>query len=508
MRVPLDFPVGLNSDDTALAASPSWVDSSGYRFRNGKAEAKGGFESVTSTLLEGVCRWVLPWTDNAATLNIAFGTHLKLQLYQGGMVYDITPASGFTPGAVDGAGSSGYGTGAYGVGTFGSPSVTDYFPLTWSGGAFGQTLIASPRNQTIFQWSNVTATPAVALTNAPAQVTYALVAPQRQVFALGCSQESGGVFNPLCIRHCDVGGPTGWSTTSSSASTSREYVLPGGGRIVAGRVMGQYLLVWTSDALWLGTFVGQVTQVWRFDKVGDKCGLAGPAAAVVQGSTAYWVSPDRQFHTYALQGFVTSVNCPIREDFANNIAASQGDKIICSTVAEYGEVRWDYPDARDGFENSRALSICTQGPDAGAWHKDIISRTAMVDAGPSSYPCGVTAGGNVYWHEKGHSADGAVLSGFIESADIYLDEEHTMLVRSAWPDVADQIGPLNLTISTRLFPQGDAVTYGPLALPPSQDQVDFKIKGRLFKMRLDYNASPAFGRLGLITFDAKRGGRK
>ena len=103
-RVPLDVPVGLNSDDTALAASPSWVDGSNFRFRNGKAEIKGGWESVTQTLINGVCRSVFPWTDNAATLNIGFGTHNHLQLYQGGMVYDITPAAGFTPGAIDGAG--------------------------------------------------------------------------------------------------------------------------------------------------------------------------------------------------------------------------------------------------------------------------------------------------------------------------------------------------------------------------------------------------------------------
>lgn len=484
------------------------MDGSNVRFRLGKAQATGGWESVTQTLLTGVCRAVLPWTDNTATLNIAFGTHLKLQLYQGGMVYDITPSSGFTPGAVDGSGSSGYGTGAYGVGGFGSPSATDYFPLTWSLGAFGQTLMACPRNQTIFQWSNVTATPAVAVANAPANVTYMLVSPQSQVFALGCNEEVSGTFNPLCIRHSDVRDPTGWSSIASSASTSREYVLPGGGRIVAGRVIGRNILIWTSDALWLGTYVGQVTQIWRFDQVGTKCGLQGPNAAVIVGSTAFWTSPDRQFHTYSLGGFVTSVVCPIREDYASNLAASQGDKITASSISEFDEIRFDYPDAREGYENSRYIALSVAGPDIGKWYRGQMARTAMVDAGPSLYPCGVTFGGAVYWHEKGQSADGAALSGYLESASIYLSEDQIMLATSCWPDIAGQVGPVNLTISSQVFPQGDETAVGPFTMTPSQDQVDFKASGRLFKMRFDFNASPSLFRVGRMTFDVTPRGRK
>ena len=43
------------------------------------------------------------------------------------------------------------------MGGFGQPSATDYFPLTWSFGAWGQNLLASPRNQTILAWTNAKA---------------------------------------------------------------------------------------------------------------------------------------------------------------------------------------------------------------------------------------------------------------------------------------------------------------------------------------------------------------
>jgi hypothetical protein len=507
-RTFFDLPPGLKTNDTAFAASPAWADGSNVRFVEARPQTIGGWESISATLLTGVCRAAFAWSDNSNTLNLGFGTHSKLQLFQGGGIYDITPSSGFTAGQIDGTGTTGYGTGAFGIGGYGSPSSTDYFPLTWSLGAWGQKLIASPRNQTIFLWSNVTGTPAAAITNAPVNVTYMLVSPQFQVFALGCNQESGGVFNPLCVRHSAVRDETSWTTGLGANDTSREYVLPGGGRIVAGRVVGKNLLIWTNWGLFIGTYIGQVNQVWRFDLVARNCGLIGPGAVAVLGSTAYWPSPDRQFYAYSLGGGVEPIDCPIRDDFAENLSASQSDKIIASTVAEFNEVRWDYPDGRDGHENSRYIALAVDGPDAGSWYKGVMARTAMVDAGPSLYPMGVTYEGQTYWHERGTSADGAALEWFIETAEIYIDPNVTVLGRQLWPDISGQLGPVNLTLYARQFPQGDVTTYGPTAMAPGLDRVDFKAKGRLFRMRYAGNSAPSFARIGRSTLDYKICGRR
>ena len=597
--IPIDIPPGLNADDTAYAASPAWDDCNNVRFRLGRPQVIGGWESLTLSSLSGVCRTVFGWTENNTNvLDVAFGSHNGLQLAQGGTLYDITPTlalpsvalganplsvtsgsatvvvsqaghpyvagdvinltgaaavGGMTPagavtvtattaitwsftwtsnasstatgggsavvaapqrawkgGAIDGAGSAGFGTGSYGGGAFGAPSTTDFFALTWSLAAWGQKLIASPRNQTLHLWSNNTGQRAQPIRNAPARVTYTLVAPQRQVFTLGCSQEADGVFNPLCIRPSSIGDETSWSTTSNSASTAREYVLPGGGRIVAGRVAGRSLLVWTNHALWLGTYYGQIGKVWSFDKVGDKCGLIGPNAAVVLGSTAYWISPDRQFHACAVGGAVQSMPCPIRKDFADNLAPSQADKIVASSIAEFGEVRFDYPDARDGFENSRYLAACVEGPDAGAWYRGTLARTAMVDAGPHSYPIGVSYAGKVYWHEKGASADGAPLSWSLSTAALFLDENRTVLARKFLPDTgADQMGAVRLSISTYMAPNDRSPRiFGPYVIAADQGEVDILAEGRLFQLDFSGESAPAFMRLGRLLFDAKPRGRR
>lgn len=671
MRIPLDLPPGLFADDTTFAASGRWADCDNVRFRLGKPQLRGGWESLISTTLGGVCRAAFPWTDGAGVLNIGFGTHQTLELFQGGSLFDITPAlkfpardctitatdasttytvthpghgletgdsvvltgeslaratiagtqtitvvdadsytfvdataadqiktlgsnplsvtngsktvtvtetahniadgtrvtiagatavGGITPngtfditvvdansytyefssaasstatgggsavtvevpltatlkvapqnafeaGQIDGTGSAGYGTGGYGVGGYGEPSTTDYFPRTWSLSAWGENLIACPRGGTIYEWDAAdTGTEAAPLSNAPRQVTYALVTPTRQVMAMGTNLELSGVFNPLCIRVSDVEDNTDWTTRSDNLA--EEIVLPGGGRLVAGRVIGQYVLAWTTSGVFLGTYVGSSSQGWRFDQIGRNCGLIGPNAAVIFGQTAYWISPDRQFWTLPLGGVPLPIECPVREDFADNLAASQADKIVASSIAEFGEIRWDYPDARDGYENSRYVVLQVAGSDVGAWSRGVMARTAMVDAGPSNYPCGVTYAGNIYWHERGNSADGGALSGYIETADMYLDPNVTAMVRSVWPDFENQVGACDITITTRFKPQGDETVKGPYAMGVADDKVDVRTKGRLARIRISSESAPSEWRLGRLVIDAAVSGRR
>lgn len=676
MRIPLDIPPGLFADDTTFAAAGRWVDMDNMRFRLGRPQVRGGWESVIGEKLAGVCRTVFPWTDNAATLSIAFGTHLGLEFFQGGALYDLTPAlarpprivtagltvvdgsptvtvnhpahglstgdeivvseaepvgritpngtfeitvidgdnytygysspadlaktlgsnplavvsgsltvtvtdvghsiadgtsitvSGaaavggiapngtfsakvvdantytfdftsaasstatggggavvvtvpaaggghvvvapqipFEAGQIDGTGTTGYGTGGFGVGGYGQPSSADYFPRTWSLAAWGQNLLASPRGGTIHEWvATDTATPAAPLRDAPANTTYALVTPTRQVMALGANEELSNTFNPVCIRVSNVGDNADWRTRPDNLA--EEIILSGGGRLVAGRVVGQYVLAWTNHGLFLGSFVGSTAQGWRFDQIGRNCGLIGPNAAVVFGQTAFWISPDRQFWSCALGGVPAPIDCPIRSAFADNLAASQADKITASSVTEFGEIRWDYPDARDGFECSRYIALQVSGSDAGAWSRGAMERTAMVDAGPSSYPIGVTYDGAVYWHERGQSADGAAMSAHITTGDLYLSDEAVTTLAQIWPDVSDQVGGLVITDTYRFDPQGDAYAEATGVVAAGERKIDLRATGRLHRLRFAVNSSPAFFRLGRVTLDARAtGGR-
>jgi hypothetical protein len=585
----------LNGDDTIYGAEGRWGDCNNVRFRLGRPQIIGGWESLVSTLLTGVCRAVFPWTDNAAILNIAFGTHSKVQLWQGGALFDITPfgpptplgtdplattnttaridvhhvAHGYTTGlslkifgaatvatvvpngtftitvddadhyhytagsnanatvaagggsgivvtpqtalpagATDGTGSVGFGTGGYGGGPWGeTPATADYFPRTWSFDAWGQVLAGSPRNGGLYAWGNNTAARMAAVDGAPTQITHMLVAPMQggyMLFALGCNQEADGVFNPRAIRHSAIRDYNSWSTLTS---TSREYVLPGSGRIVAGRMCGPYLLVWTSDELFLGTYTGALDRPWDFTRVGLSCGLIGPNAVIVVGQTAFWVSPDRQFHSYGVGGAPAVLPCPIRTDFAENLAAVQGDKIVASANAEFSEIRFDYPDKREGFENSRYVAMELSGIDAGAWYRGIMDRTAYVDAGPSLFPVGVSSTGAAYYHETGFSADAGAFAWSIRTAAQLLDPEYRLQINGVWPDFRDQMGPITVTVSSREHPQGlDTVTAG-VPMAPDDMKADILITGRLFQVEFSGNSAPTAGRLGRPIFEVQRCGK-
>lgn len=483
-RVSLEFQPGVVADETDFA-TPGIKDASNVRFWRGKPELIKGWERMTQDLLTGVCRTIFPWADGDNRQNFAFGCHNGLSVWQSGQLADITPAAGFTPGQINGTGNSGYGTGAYGVGNYGEPSTADYFSLTWSFGArsFGE-LYANPRGQGIFKWDNDTSAKAALLTNAPAQCNVMLVAFTDQVIAFGCT-DAGNQFNPAVIRGSDIKDPTKWAVATDS--TAFQYYLKGNSRIVGAQPVGRYLFVWTEGELHLGAY----SAAWEFEPVGLG-GLAGPNAAVVAGQTAFWISPDLQVWSCTLGGAPAIIPCPIRDAFADNMASGQNDKICAAYIAERGEIVWTYPDRRDGFECSRELRLSILD---GAWSRSRMKRTALAGANPS--PVGTSVEGVVYWHERGNSADGAVLEGFIETGGQYLDPaERVVLIRGFYPDFRDQVGPITLTVSAKMEPQSPWVEIGTYVCAPGQQKVDFMGSGRILKIRAASSSSPASWRWG------------
>jgi hypothetical protein len=543
MKIPLEIPPGVIVDDTTFSVGQTaWADVNNVRFWRGQPQVIGGWQRLTTTALTGVCRSIFPWTDNAGTLNIAFGTNSNLEVWINGSLYDITPmlatplldsggnpltdssgnliydANGFLPGNVDGTGGSGYGTGAYGSGLYGEPSPGTNFPLTWSFAPWGQNLMACPRGQPIYQWTNNPAVPAATLANGPPQVTYMLVTNTRQVMALGCNEELSGTFNPRCIRFSDIENPTVWTTAVTN--NAGEFILQGSGQIVGAQLIGNYVFVWTDNELYLGTYDPTLNEVglpngWTFPAVGENCGLIGPNAAVVlSDQAAYWFGSNGQIHACVLGGAPQIITCPMQEDVFSHVAQGQQAKIAASSTTEYGEIRFDYPDSRDGIENSRYFVYSSGGnlaPVAGygrldtVWSKGVMVRTAYQDAGPSPYPLGVDFGGNIYYHELGQSADGATFDAYAETADFYASDnvEEVLEARGIWPDIQAQVGAINLTIYSRLYPQDLKVrSRGPMALTPEQSKKDFLITGRILRIRYESTAAPMFWRLGRPVYDA------
>lgn len=498
-------PPGMVSDDTTFASPGQWETGSNVRFRLGKPEVIGGFiDALPGNTLTGVCRNVYAFNNASGSTLIAFGTHSKLQIYVASSLYDITP-SGLAEGSINSAGDGpGWGSGSWNVGTWGDPANV-YYARTWSLDNYGYTLIANPRGGTIYQWTGDPNTIAAAVSNAPAAVTYTLVTPERQVLAFGCNEESSGTFNPLCIRGSDIEDITDWTTTATN--NAFENILEGGGAIVAARLIGPYVAVWTDRGLHLGQFIGDPGQTYRFDLVADNCGLAGPNAITIIDQTAYWLGSDYQFRVWQVGGTPSILACPIWKDFKDNLVTLQKEKVVASTIAQFGEIWFFYPDSRDGIENSRYLafsapeSIAAQRP---VWSKGILARTAATDAAATAFPLLATYGGTVYFHENGDDADGAALDWSITSTDYYINDSAQMvMMRGVIVDFEEQQCPVDMTVYVRRYPRSTAVTKGPYALSTTATKKDFRASGKLASVKFSGGAAGgSYVRFGQHMIDA------
>lgn len=490
MRFALKPPPGLVSDDTPFAAPGVWEDALNMRPWLGKMQALGPYLQAFGATLSGVCRNLLPWTEIDGATVIAFGTHTSLLVHKDGALHDITPLTLSAGNEHSSSGSPGYGSGLYGMGTYSSPA-SDYFARTWSLATYGQTLIASPRGGTIYQWMNDVLVPAAAVANAPDQCTAVLVTPERQVLAFGCNEEVSGDFNPLAIRGSDVENITDWSAGTND--NAFQYILEGGGQIVTAKLIGSFVGVWTNSALHLGQFVGDIGQAYRFDRVADNCGLIAPNALHIVNQTAFWLGSDYQFRMWQPGTEPVILKCPIWKDFVDNLYTSQKEKIVAAGISKFNEVWFHYPDSRDGNENSRSVAFNIQ--DA-TWFRGGFARSAAADAGVLTHPIMAAPTGEVYYHE--HSA-GTDPAWFLKTSDLYFDEGgRAMMTRGIRPDFEDQEGDVSLTIEVRTYPQGPSTTKGPYTLANDAQKKDMRVSGHVFSIKF---SGTEYVRMGKPVFD-------
>lgn len=505
----VDVDPGLINDDSTFAVRQAGlVASNNMRPHRGKSQVIGGWEFFSVAALTGICRRQHAWRDNDGNLLVAFGTHSGLFVWSGGEMFDITP-NDFTVGNEHGVGGDGFGAGAYGAAGFGASASTGYLadtsPLTWSLQNYGEWLIANARGQKIWVWKNDTAANAVQVVNSPASVQYAVVTPSRQIVAYGCNEETSGDVNPRCIRWCDIEDIEDWTT--SATNNAGEWILRNSGQLISAAAIGDYFLVWSDEGVFLQSFLGDPSKTFDFDRLGTGCGIVGPNAAAVLGQTAYWCGTDYRFRMVSIGGAPQVIQSPVDQSFEDSVALVQQDKICLGSISGFNEVWCFYPHKDDGLECSRYLALAVA--EEGRWFEGEISRTAWLDAGPYEFPIAAGADGYVYIHERGNSANGAVLSWSMETGDIVLNESgRVLMLREIRPDLHDQQGAAQLTIFGRDTPQGVETAFGPYTLGVGDSYLDLDdAAGAILRLRYSGSAANAFVRMGRPVFDVTTRGR-
>lgn len=397
-RVPVQLPPGLKSDDTSYSTQGFFRNASNMRFVEERPEVIRGWERVSPDYVPGVIRNIIQWRDNIRSQVIALGSNNALYLWLGGIVYNITPAA-YQAAAVEGfATAPGYGLGDYGAGPYGTYNgIGDYSIKTWSFANLGQSLFANPRLDDIYWWQNNTSVVAQSLSDiadattesgdpgsamVPRHVNCIVVTKNRQLIAFACEDQGVtpgtlGDYNPLLIRGSDLdGGVASWDATDRGTLAFR-YILPNGGAIIAAKLWGDIIGVWTDIGLYQGTYTGDPTLLWRWDPIAEAGGLVGPNAVEIVGQQAYWISKD--YRLWQCSGTQASmIESPIFNDTLANIAPSQGDKVVMTHLVGTNELRIDYPHADDAVngapENSRY--VLYHFP-SNTWSAGLMSRTAF-----------------------------------------------------------------------------------------------------------------------------------
>jgi hypothetical protein len=495
--IPLAPPPGLNSDDTSFDRPGQWIDASNIRWGlDGKPETLG----YVIPLFTAGAITTAPSARNIFAMNYGVSATPALIVGTDNFLYvALTSTSGFsdlTPAAFTGN------------------------VLHWSLAPWGSKFLAAPtdgsNNLGLFVCDLAVAATAVA--TAPARIEFMLVTPERQVLAFGTNEQSSGTFNPLCIRGSDLEDYTSW--TASTTNNAFEHILSSTGKIVGARCIGGYVAVWTTSALFLGQFIGDPSQTYRFDLVAEGCGMVAPEAAAILGGVAYWMTRDHKFMRWAPGALPEELPCPISAEFRANIVTSgtvDQLRTYAVTNGQFNEVWWFYQDLRDNpGRRYIAYSARTNG-----WFRGQLDRYAAIDAPFLYYPTfninharwrpfiAVDGSGNVYSHEYEGGAFTSVavsVAWSIQSGDQYLDNgQKRILIRSFQPDFKTQTASVSMTLYAKDRPQSTAVTKGPYTIAVGDTKKDLLDSGKLVSVK--FNGTGQW-RMGKPLFDAETMGNE
>ena len=431
-------------------------------------------------------------------------------------------------------GGTGWGAGTWGRSTWGSAAPGGITTTTelriWSHDNFGEDLLLCPRDSNIYYWdkTNGTNTRAVELstrtgtkTSVPQIAKQVLVSDQdRHVIAFGAdglganssATQGDGVQDPLLIRFSAQEDPIDWWPTASN--TAGDLRLGAGSTFVQAVETKREILVWTDTALNSMRFIGPPF-TFGLQQLASGITIMSPNAAVATEDFVFWMGIDN-FYIYA--GQTQQLPCTVKNKIFNDFNLAQKDKVTSGVNSEFGEVTWFYPSA-SASDNNRYV---TYNYNEKVWTFGSLSRTAWLDRGTRSYPLAV---GNsyLYNHELGYDDDGSAMNVFIESAAIDIgDGDRFAYIRKLIPDLTFE-GSTNLTnpqatftLKARQNPGasfdstgvGSAVQSQSTPVEEYTEQLDVRLRGRSFALRVESDSLGNRWKLGSPRVDIRNDGRR
>lgn len=429
-------------------------------------------------------------------------------------LYEINPGREFGTFGT-GFSSGGYSGGGYGAASAGSAARE---AAVWCLDHYGDDLLASRLMTTIYRWQGGNwSSRAAALTNAPTQVAWFLVTPNRTVMALGCTNTSAS-FDPMMIRFTDSLDPTIWDITLVNNAGSIR--LGAGSRIIGGIVALDGIYCFTDNMLYQIDFVGNYEQMYVERPLGTGFGLASPLAVIGLGEAIYWITHEFSFAQY-LGGTPRELPCKSKTWFKNLISRGQEFKIFAFTDHTYNGISWGFPtDPTQEITHYIRVDIpdATGNPDgASGWSIGTISRSMWLDkdSDANNYALGFGLDSYIYEQENGNGDNGGAIDRYVEWAPIdavagqgEVPGDRVMNINKLVLDRRITSGALQVYLYLRRYPNGTLKTKGPYDLNSNTVKNSLKAQGRQMGMKVISSTNNDDWRLGIARADMSPGSRR
>ena len=426
---------------------------------------------------------------------------------------------------------TGWGAGTYGRGTWGSGTSLTATGATlriWSHDNFGEDLVFCIRDAGIFYWDkSAKSAPfarAVKLSElsgadstTPTKAKVVLVSDRdKHIIAFGCDAETDiGTQDPLLIRFCSQADPTTWQ--SLPTNTAGDFRVGSGSEIVTAVETKQQVLVFTDVSLHAMQFLGPPF-TFGISQLSKNITIMSPLSAIAVEDVVYWMGAE-EFYVYS--GQVQRLPCTVKDHIFGDFNRSQAEKVTAGINSSYGEVWWFYPSSGSAEVDKYVIYNYQQRIS----YIGALERTVWLDRGINSLPT-AAKDGYLYSHETGYrdgsTSPASAIASHIESSQMDIGEgDNFVFLRRVIPDITFEGSTVsspavNFTLKTRNFPGGkylqtstNAVTRS-ATTPVEQftDQVNIRLRGRSFALRIEEETAGVRWRLGSPRIDIRPDGRR
>lgn len=403
------------------------------------------------------------------------------------------------PPASTGYGIGGYGSGGYGTGSAITPSTGAPITATnWDLDNWGEVLVATPSNQSIYVWSPDSGFPvATRIVESPLINGGAFVAQPEQILVAWASSQ-GGIQDPLTINWSDSGNYNEWSVTSQTQAGG--YRIPTGSKIMGGLAGPNFNVIWTDLEVWSMDYIGPPF-IFGFRSVGQACGLLCQHGHASLNSILYWIG-DKKFVRMAGET-VQTIPCSVWDFIFQDLDEDNVDKIYCSANSLFGEVWWFFPSASGGTGEVDSYVKFSPEVGGGVWDFGRLPRSAFIDKSPAGNPIGASPDGYIYQHETGLNADGQPIVSYLTTGFYQIgDGDDLQFVDWVFPDFkwgqreGSQNAVVNITFTFTDYPNDPVKTAGPFAVSSTTTFFNPRFRARFVAATIGSSDLDSFWRLG------------